>query len=61
MGYATAPMLIARGQAMISCPTPLLYDSVTWVAPGSPLVHIFSASQFNPMGPGYHWTARIDP
>ena len=61
MGYATAPMLIARGQAMISCPTPLLYDSLKWVAPGSPLVHIFSASQFNPTGPGYHWTARVDP
>jgi hypothetical protein len=61
MGYATAPMLIARGQALISCPTPLLYDSVTWVAPGSPIVHIFSASQFNPRGPGYHWTARVDP
>ena len=56
-----APVLIARGDAIISCPGPALYDSVTWVAPGSSNVHVFSATRYGPNAPGYHWVARIDP
>jgi hypothetical protein len=56
-----APIMLARGNAIVSCSGPALYDSVTWVAPGSANVHIFSATRYGPMAHGYHWVARVDP
>jgi putative acetyltransferase len=56
-----APIMLARRNAIVSCSGPALYDSITWVAPGSSNVHIFSATRYGPMAHGYHWVARVDP